>query len=85
MAARQEHHARPEPDYFGTKPFLDEVEFTIETIEDEYKNFQAGQRDYARIPSELIAQAKATYERQGSFITEANRRRLPTVLVRNRR
>jgi oligopeptide transport system substrate-binding protein len=56
-------------DYFGDKAFLDEVQFTIETVEDEYKNFQAGDRDWARVPPELTAQAQSTYEPDGSFLS----------------
>lgn len=58
--------------YYGTKASLDEVQYTIlpsqNAAELEYKNFQAGQADYARMPPELIPQAKATYESQGQFI-----------------
>lgn len=58
--------------YYGTKASLDEVQYTIlpsqNAAELEYKNFQAGQADYARMPPELIPQAKATYEPQGQFI-----------------
>lgn len=55
--------------YFGTKTKIDRVEITIETVADEYKGYQAGQRDWARIPPELIAQAKSTYEKDGNFVT----------------
>ena len=59
-------------DYFGTKASLSEVQFTIESVEDEYKNFQAGARDWARIPNELTAQAKASYEKDGKFLSFAS-------------
>jgi len=58
--------------YYGTKASLDEVDYTIlpsqNAAELEYKNYQAGQADWARMPPELIPQAKATYEPQGQFI-----------------
>jgi len=58
--------------YHGTKASLDEVDFTIlptqNALELEYKNFQAGQADFARIPPELQPQAKSVYEPQGQFI-----------------
>jgi ABC-type oligopeptide transport system substrate-binding subunit len=58
--------------YYGTKAFLDEVDYTIlpsqNAAELEYKNFQAGQADFARMPPEVIPQAKAQYEPQGQFI-----------------
>jgi len=58
--------------YYGTKAGLDEVQYTIlpsqNAAELEYKNFQAGQADFARIPPELQPQAKAQYEAQGKFI-----------------
>src|SRR5947209_7892214 len=50
--------------YHGTKASLDEVDYTIlpsqNANELEYKNFQAGQADFARMPPELIPQAQAT-------------------------
>lgn len=54
--------------YHGTKAGLDEVDYTIETVDLEYKNYQAGQGDFARMPPELIPQAKAVYDPQGQFI-----------------
>jgi len=58
--------------YHGTKASLDEVDFTIlpsqNALDLEYKNFQAGQADFARIPPELQPQAKSVYEPQGQFI-----------------
>jgi oligopeptide transport system substrate-binding protein len=58
--------------YHGTKASLDEVQYTIlpsqNAAELEYKNFQADAADWARMPPELIPQAKATYEPQGKFI-----------------
>jgi len=58
--------------YHGTKAALDEVDFTIlpaqNALDLEYKNFQAGQADFARIPPELQPQAKSVYEPQGEFI-----------------
>ena len=56
--------------YFGTKAFLDKVELTIEDVTDEYNNFKAGERDFARIPGDLEPEAKATYEKAGKFITQ---------------
>jgi oligopeptide transport system substrate-binding protein len=56
--------------YYGTKAFLDKVELTIEDIADEYNNFKAGGRDFARIPDDLAPEAKSTYERDGKFITQ---------------
>lgn len=58
--------------YHGTKAFLDEIDYTIlpnqNAQELEYKNFQAGQADFARIPPELQPQAKSQYDSQGEFI-----------------
>jgi len=58
--------------YFGTKAHLDEVDLTIQPSQDalqaEYKGLQSGQYDYARLPPELIPQAKAQYEPKGGFI-----------------
>jgi oligopeptide transport system substrate-binding protein len=58
--------------YHGTKASLDEVDYTIlpsqNANELEYKNFQAGQADFARIPPSLQPQAKSQYEAQGQFI-----------------
>ncbi len=58
--------------YFGRKAHLDEVDITIQPSQDalqaEYKGLQSGQYDYARLPPELIPQAKATYEPKGGFI-----------------
>ena len=61
------------PTYSGTnKAHLSEVDFTIlpdaSGISDEYKGFQAGTFDYARIPPELLGQAKSTYDSQKEFI-----------------
>jgi len=56
--------------YYGTKAFLDKVEITIEKIADEYINFKAGARDFARIPSDLQPEAKATYDKDGKFLTQ---------------
>ncbi len=60
--------------YYGTKAHLDEVQITLLSDENaqelEYKNFQAGQADWARIPPTLLPQAKATYESRGEFIAQ---------------
>lgn len=60
--------------YWGTKAFLDAVNISILNSETaatlEYNGFKADQFDYARIPTELLPQAKATYEPQGSFLNE---------------
>jgi len=60
--------------YYGTKAHLDEVDYTITPsdtgIDLEYKNFQAGQADFARIPPALQPQAKSTYEPQKEFISK---------------
>ena len=60
--------------YHGTKTNIDEVQITILPSEGaqeaEYKGFQAGQFDYARIPPTLLPQAKAAYDSQGSFLAE---------------
>jgi oligopeptide transport system substrate-binding protein len=55
--------------YHGTKASLDEVDYIIGlSIELEYKNYQAGQVDWARVPNELVPQAKSVYEKQGQLI-----------------
>jgi oligopeptide transport system substrate-binding protein len=58
--------------YFGTKARLDEVDITIQPGQDalqaEYKGLQSGQYDYARLPPELIPQAKTQYEPKGGFL-----------------
>ncbi|MDP9073502.1 MAG: peptide ABC transporter substrate-binding protein [Actinomycetota bacterium] len=61
------------PNYAGpTPPHLAEVDFTIlpdaSGISDEYKGFQAGTFDYSRIPTELLGQAKSTYDSQSEFL-----------------
>jgi oligopeptide transport system substrate-binding protein len=57
--------------YYGTQPALDGVEFVIfpaqGRLEAEYRAFQAGEADFARIPPTLFQQAKSTYEPQGNF------------------
>ncbi|GAC1306533.1 MAG: ABC transporter substrate-binding protein [Acidimicrobiales bacterium] len=60
------------PGYVGYRPaHLDEVDFTIlpdsSALADEYKGYQAGTFDYARIPTELLGQAKSTYDPQQQF------------------
>ncbi len=61
-------------EYFGQKAFLDQVDITItpaETgIDIEYKNFQAGSFDWARIPPALYPQAEKQYKPKGNFIAE---------------
>ncbi|MHB8671472.1 MAG: peptide ABC transporter substrate-binding protein [Acidimicrobiales bacterium] len=63
------------PMFHGAPPALAEVDLTILPSEGsqaaEYKNFQAGQADWARIPTELLSQAKATYQPKGEFIGQA--------------
>ena len=58
--------------YYGTKPNLDGVEFLIfpaqGRLEAEYRAFQAGEADFARIPPALFQQAQTTYQPQGSFL-----------------
>lgn len=58
--------------YFGTKALLDEVDLTIQPGQDalqaEYKGLQSGQYDYARLPPELIPQAKSQYDPKGGFL-----------------
>lgn len=61
------------PGYVGPRPaHLDEVDYTIlpdsSGIQDEYKGFQAGTFDFARIPPELQPQAKGQYGPQNQFI-----------------
>lgn len=52
----------------GNKAHLDRVDVQITgQIEVDYKNFQAGQFDFSRIPPALIPQAKAQYESKGNF------------------
>lgn len=63
------------PMFHGAAAHLAEVDLTIlpsgGSLAAEYRNFQAGQADWARIPPELLAQAKATYEPKGEFIGQA--------------
>ncbi len=58
--------------YYGPRPNLDGVEFLIfpaqGRLEAEYRAFQAGEVDFARIPPTLMEQARSTYGRQGSFL-----------------
>lgn len=58
--------------FHGTKASLDEVDYTIlpsqNAAELEFKNFQAGQADFARIPPPQIPQARSQYEGQGQFL-----------------
>ncbi|HEX2046308.1 MAG TPA: peptide ABC transporter substrate-binding protein [Acidimicrobiales bacterium] len=58
--------------YFGTKPNIDAIEFVIfpaqGRLEAEYRAFQAGEVDFARIPPTLTQQAQSTYQPQGSWI-----------------
>lgn len=62
------------PQYSFTKANLDEVDLTILPSEGaadaEYRGFKNGQFDYARIPPELLPQAKSTYDPKGGFINE---------------
>lgn len=60
-------------DYFGQKANLDAVDITITGdagIDLEYKNFQAGQFDWARVPPALLPQAEKNYKDKGNFIKE---------------
>jgi len=58
--------------YFGTKAHLDEVDFAIlpsdAAAELEYKNFQDGHADWARIPPSLLPEARATYQPRKEFL-----------------
>lgn len=58
--------------YYGVRPNLDGVEFVIfpaqGRLEAEYRAFQAGEVDFARIPPTLFQQAQSTYQPQGSFL-----------------
>jgi len=58
--------------YYGTKAHLDEVDFAIlpseVATELEYKNFQDGHADWARIPPSLLAEAKAAYQPRKEFL-----------------
>lgn len=56
--------------YAGPRPAIDRVEITIQTLDQEYKAFQAGDVDWARVPPELVAQARSTYEPSGGFLKQ---------------
>ncbi len=60
--------------YHGTKANLDQVEFTILAPENaaelEFRNFQGGRLDWARIPPALLGQAREAYEPRKEFIAE---------------
>jgi oligopeptide transport system substrate-binding protein len=60
--------------YYGPKPSLDEVRFTIlpaqTAVELEYRNFRAGRADWARVPPARLPEAKAEYEGRGQFISQ---------------
>ena len=75
---RWEHNTRislvRNDSYFGAKPNLDAVEFLIfpaqGRLEAEYRAFQAGEADFARVPPTLFQQAESTYKPQGSWIKQ---------------
>lgn len=55
--------------YFGTKPFLDGIEYPIlQNIDAHYRAFQAGEVDFSRVPNALLQQAQGAYQPQGSWI-----------------
>lgn len=58
--------------YFGPQPALSAVELTILSAADpvgaEYRAFQAGALDFARIPPALVDQARAAYQPGGGFL-----------------
>ena len=58
--------------YFGPRPNLEGVEFVIfpaqGRLEAEYRAFQAGEADFARVPPPLFKQAESTYQPQGDFL-----------------
>jgi oligopeptide transport system substrate-binding protein len=58
--------------YFGPRPNLEGIEFVIfpaqGRLEAEYRAFQAGEADFARVPPSLFKQAEGTYKPQGSFL-----------------
>ncbi len=60
--------------YYGPRPNLEGVEFVIfpaqGRLEAEYRAFQAGEADFARVPPSLFKQAESTYEPQGSFLKQ---------------
>ena len=60
--------------YHGTRAHLDEIRFTIlpsqTATELEYRNFQAGRADWARIPPPELPRAKADHEPRGEFVAQ---------------
>ncbi len=57
----------------GHKAYLDAVEITITAngSQDEYAGYQNGTFDWARMPTPVLEQARATYEPQDQWITRA--------------
>lgn len=55
----------------GDKAYLDSVEITITAngSQDEYAGYQNGTFDWARMPTPVLEQARATYEPQDQWIT----------------
>jgi oligopeptide transport system substrate-binding protein len=49
------------PYWSGPVPAVDTVAVDIVAAEDEYPGFQAGRYDYARVPADQVAAARATY------------------------
>jgi oligopeptide transport system substrate-binding protein len=60
--------------YYGPKPQLDEVQFTIlpaqTAVELEYRNFRAGRADWARVPPAQLPEARREYESRRQFLAE---------------
>ncbi len=56
----------------GHKAYLDSVEITITAngAQDEYAGYQNGTFDWARMPTPVLEQARATYEPQDQWITK---------------
>jgi len=57
--------------FYGTRPNLEGLEYLIfpaqGRLEAEYRAFEAGEADFARIPPTVFQRAKSTYEPQGAF------------------
>jgi oligopeptide transport system substrate-binding protein len=76
MAEPWRHHKsitlRRNPGWFGTPPASEEIHIEIlgqvNSAQDEYSGFLDGRYDYARVPGELVVQARTRFQPGGGFL-----------------
>lgn len=76
LAGPWRHHEsmtlRRNHEWFGVPPAIDEIHIEIlgqtNSAHDEYAGFLTGRYDYARVPGELVVQARARFQPGGGFL-----------------